>query len=54
MSNEAGEIEKLRKTIEHLSDQIIRSKEQEERILSEFSEMNNELVTLQRLLAKIT
>lgn len=52
MSNEAGEIEKLRKTIEHLSDQIIRSKEQEERILSEFSEMNNELVTLQRLLAK--
>lgn len=52
MSNETGEIEKLRKTIEHLSDQIIRSKEQEERILGEFSEMNNELVTLQRLLAK--
>jgi len=52
MSKEYGEIESLRRTIEQLSDQIIRSKEQEERILSEFSEMNNELVTLQRLLAK--
>ncbi|MGF9695479.1 MULTISPECIES: hybrid sensor histidine kinase/response regulator [Paenibacillus] len=52
MSNDNGEIEKLRRTIEQLSDQIIRSKEQEERILNEFSEMNNELVTLQRLLAK--
>lgn len=52
LSKEYGEIESLRRTIEQLSDQIIRSKEQEERILSEFSEMNNELVTLQRLLAK--
>jgi signal transduction histidine kinase/DNA-binding NarL/FixJ family response regulator len=52
MSKEYEEIESLRRTIEQLSDQIIRSKEQEERILSEFSEMNNELVTLQRLLAK--
>ncbi|QOS78264.1 response regulator [Paenibacillus sp. JNUCC31] len=55
MSNEHGEhgeIESLRRTIEQLSDQIIRSKEQEERILGQFSEMNNELVTLQRLLSK--
>ncbi|WP_315795259.1 ATP-binding protein [Paenibacillus sp. BIC5C1] len=52
MSKEYGEIESLRRTIEQLSDQIIRSKEQEERILNEFSEMNNELVTLQRQLAK--
>ncbi|UPK46145.1 ATP-binding protein [Paenibacillus pabuli] len=52
MSKEHGEIESLRRTIEQLSDQIIRSKEQEERILNEFSEMNNELVTLQRMLAK--
>ncbi|WP_433752675.1 ATP-binding protein [Paenibacillus amylolyticus] len=52
MSNENGEIQRLRRTIEQLSDQMIRSKEQEERILAEFSDMNNELVTLQRLLAK--
>ncbi|MEK4663833.1 ATP-binding protein [Priestia sp. FSL H7-0729] len=52
MSNESGEIQRLRRTIEQLSDQMIRSKEQEERTLAEFSEMNNELVTLQRLLAK--
>ncbi|AWB43978.1 hybrid sensor histidine kinase/response regulator [Paenibacillus sp. CAA11] len=47
-----GEVLVLRKTIEHLSDEIIRSKEYEERVLSEFSSMNNELVTLQRMLAK--
>ncbi|WP_440118759.1 ATP-binding protein [Paenibacillus sp. QZ-Y1] len=52
MPNEDSEIESLRRTIEHLSDQIIRNKEQEERILSEFSEMNNELATLQRLLTQ--
>lgn len=52
MSTENGEIQRLRRTIEQLSDQMIRSKEQEERILAEFSDMNNELVTLQRLLAK--
>jgi len=52
MSNENGEIQRLRRTIEQLSDQMIRSKEQEERTLAEFSDMNNELVTLQRLLAK--
>lgn len=47
-----GETESLRKTIERLSDQIIRSKAQEEKALTEFSAMNNELVTLQRQLAK--
>ncbi|MFB8373450.1 ATP-binding protein [Paenibacillus taichungensis] len=52
MSKEYREIESLRRTIEQLSDQIIRNKEQKERILNEFSEMNNELVTLQRQLAK--
>ncbi|WP_145319108.1 ATP-binding protein [Paenibacillus xylanexedens] len=50
--NENGEIQRLRRTIEQLSDQMIRSREQEERTLAEFSDMNNELVTLQRLLAK--
>ncbi|WP_419892612.1 ATP-binding protein [Paenibacillus xylanexedens] len=49
MSNESGEIQRLRRTIEQLSDRMIRSKEQEERTLTEFSD---ELVTLQRLLAK--
>lgn len=52
MSNENESNEKLRRTIEQLSDQIIRSKEEEERVLGEFSQMNNELVTLQRKLAK--
>ncbi|WP_458126317.1 sensor histidine kinase [Paenibacillus sp. Z3-2] len=50
--DENGEIQRLRRTIEQLSDQMIRSREQEERTLAEFSDMNNELVTLQRLLAK--
>ncbi|MCM3173508.1 MULTISPECIES: ATP-binding protein [unclassified Paenibacillus] len=52
MSHENDTNEKLRRTIEQLSDQIIRSKEDEERVLGEFSQMNNELVTLQRKLAK--
>ncbi|PYE52275.1 response regulator [Paenibacillus barcinonensis] len=52
MSNDNEEIQKLRLTIEQLSDQMIRSKEQEERTLSAFSAINNELVTLQRQLAK--
>lgn len=52
MCNENESNEKLRRTIEQLSDQIIRSKEEEERVLGEFSQMNNELVTLQRKLAK--
>lgn len=52
MTNDNEEIQRLRKTIEQLSDQLIRSKEHEERTLSAFSDMNNELVTLQRQLAK--
>lgn len=47
-----GEMESLRKTIEVLSDQIVRNKALEEKALEEFSAMNNELVTLQRQLAK--
>ncbi|WP_234032709.1 ATP-binding protein [Paenibacillus faecalis] len=42
----------LRKMIEYLSDQIVRFRAQEEKVLSEFSAMNNEMVTLQRQLAK--
>ncbi|NMO94513.1 ATP-binding protein [Paenibacillus lemnae] len=42
----------LRRTIEQLSDQIVRARESEEQVLSEFSAMNNELVTLQRQLSK--
>ncbi|MDP9698577.1 signal transduction histidine kinase/CheY-like chemotaxis protein [Paenibacillus intestini] len=52
MPSDNEEIQRLRKTIEQLSDQLIRSKEQEERTLSAFSDMNNELVTLQRQLSK--
>ncbi|MBR2566630.1 MAG: response regulator [Paenibacillus sp.] len=52
MSYDQEENERLRRTIEQLSDQLIRSKEREEQTLSAFSEMNNELVTLQRQLAK--
>lgn len=52
MMNAEHEIMVLRKTIEDLSHQIIQSKHQEEQALSEFSAMNNELVNLQRLLAK--
>ncbi len=52
MTNAEHEIMVLRKTIEDLSHQIIQSKHQEEKALSEFSAMNNELVNLQRLLAK--
>lgn len=47
-----SEMDHLKNTIERLSDQIIRSKAQEEKALTEFSAMNNELVTLQRQLAK--
>ncbi|MGQ8871684.1 ATP-binding protein [Paenibacillus sp. TSA_86.1] len=52
MPNDNEEMQRLRRTIEQLSDQLIRSKEQEERTLSAFSDMNNELVTLQRQLSK--
>ncbi|OWA33707.1 hypothetical protein B9G55_20425 [Saccharibacillus sp. O16] len=46
------EIESLRTIIETLNDQIVRGQMQEEKILSEFSSMNSELVTLQRELAR--
>ncbi|MDO7905916.1 ATP-binding protein [Paenibacillus sp. JX-17] len=52
MQETSNEAEMLLKTIEMLSDQLIRQKAQEEQVLSEFSSMNNELVTLQRALAK--
>ncbi len=52
MTNAEQEITILRKTIEDLSHKMIKSKYQEEQILSEFSAMNNEMVTLQRQLAK--
>lgn len=46
------EMTKLRHLIEDLNKEIIRSKEQEQRLLEQFSSMNNELVTLQRELTK--
>ncbi|MFD1135434.1 ATP-binding protein [Paenibacillus urinalis] len=46
------EMTRLRHLIEDLNKEIIRSKEQEQRLLQEFSSMNNELVTLQRELTK--
>ncbi|WNQ10087.1 histidine kinase dimerization/phospho-acceptor domain-containing protein [Paenibacillus aurantius] len=47
-----SEIAKLRETVRQLSDRVIRFQEQEDRLLSELSEMNNELITVQRMLAK--
>lgn len=52
MQESRTELEELRQTIKQLSDQIIRSTANEEKVLNEFSAMNNELVTLQRQLAK--
>ncbi|GGD80584.1 ATP-binding protein [Paenibacillus nasutitermitis] len=46
------EINKLRETIEKLSSQIEHSREKEARTRHEFSSMNDELMSLQRLLAK--
>ncbi|WP_211747609.1 ATP-binding protein [Paenibacillus sp. Marseille-Q4541] len=46
------EITNLRNIIAELNKEIIKSKEQEQNVLSEFSSMNNDLVTLQRELAK--
>lgn len=46
------EIERLHAVIEGLNDRIVRGQMKEERILNEFSSMNNELVTVQRKLAK--
>ncbi|AEI39053.1 ATP-binding protein [Paenibacillus mucilaginosus] len=49
---EPEEAQRLRETIARLSDELIRSKQREDAALTEFSVMNNELITLQRLLAK--
>lgn len=46
------EIRGLRETIEKLSHQIILGQEREEKALAEFSAMNNELITMHRLLTK--
>lgn len=46
------EMTKLRNIIAELNREIIKSKEHEQTVLSEFSSMNNDLVTLQRELAK--
>ncbi|MCZ8523297.1 MULTISPECIES: ATP-binding protein [Paenibacillus] len=51
-SHGPGETERLRETIAGLSDELIRYKQREDAALTEFSAMNNELITLQRLLAK--
>ncbi|MFK4434899.1 ATP-binding protein [Paenibacillus sp. RC21] len=52
MKEPAAEMAVLRKTIEQLTDEIVKSKAEEENMLNEFSAMNNELVNLQRQLAK--
>lgn len=51
-AEEKNEIERLNAIIENLNDRIVRGQMKEEKILNEFSSMNNELVTLQRQLAK--
>ncbi len=52
MKEPAAEMAVLRKTVEQLTDEIVKSKAEEEKLLNEFSAMNNELVNLQRQLAK--
>lgn len=52
MTGREQEISVLRVTIENLSEQLIAGKHREEQALSEFSAMNNELITMHRLLAK--
>ncbi|WP_042198028.1 ATP-binding protein [Paenibacillus camerounensis] len=52
MTGNEQEIISLRLTIEKLSQQIIEGNGREEQVLAEFSAMNNELITTQRLLAK--
>lgn len=46
------EMDRLRLTIAELSRQVVEGQVREEQMLSEFSAMNNELITTQRLLAK--
>lgn len=52
MKEPTAEMAVLRKTVEQLTDEIVKSKAEEEKLLNEFSAMNNELVNLQRQLAK--
>lgn len=52
MKDEQQEIDSLRKTIEGLVREIVLGREREEQNLAEFSAMNNEIITTQRLLAK--
>ncbi|MCE3198443.1 ATP-binding protein [Paenibacillus sonchi] len=52
MADHEQEVRKLRETIEHLSHQLIQGQQREEQTLAEFSAMNNELITMHRLLAK--
>ncbi|MDQ0047979.1 signal transduction histidine kinase/CheY-like chemotaxis protein/HPt (histidine-containing phosphotransfer) domain-containing protein [Paenibacillus polymyxa] len=52
MKEPTAEMAVLRKTVEQLTDEIVKSKAEEEKLLNEFSSMNNELVNLQRQLAK--
>lgn len=52
MTGHEQEILKLRETIERLSHQVIEGQQREEQVLAEFSAMNNELITMHRLLAK--
>lgn len=51
-AEDKNEIQRLHGIIENLNDRIVRGQMKEEKILNEFSSMNNELVTLQRQLAK--
>ncbi|WP_282705056.1 sensor histidine kinase, partial [Paenibacillus riograndensis] len=52
MADHEQEVRKLRETIEQLSHQLILGQQREEQTLAEFSAMNNELITMHRLLAK--
>ncbi|MGZ0040691.1 ATP-binding protein [Paenibacillus ottowii] len=52
MKEPAAEMAVLRRTVEQLTDEVVKSKAEEEKLLNEFSAMNNELVNLQRQLAK--
>ncbi|WP_217561221.1 ATP-binding protein [Paenibacillus sp. GbtcB18] len=50
--DERLEITHYRQTIEKLSQQLIQARQREEQALTQFSSLNNELVTLQRQLSK--
>lgn len=52
MDSASQEMERLRRVIADLSQKSIAAQVREEELLSEFSAMNNELITAQRMLAK--